>query len=232
MKTIKNITLFLLIGIVSIGCSDEMCEYETISSEPPCEEFCEVLTDFESEQLGPALNWQSTNANNVDYVVFNGSTVLQAFDASGGSAIWNSVDFPTDLLAAGCELQYDVEYSAGSSNSATTDNSIGIYQGSDIVLGSPRAFFVLNTASLVNSGNPPTTITVPLELASGTSFPSNSMGEWVLAGVTGAPTAADITTFNSLMQNATGVGFGLDEGSNPAEQWWWDNFCFKQCCPE
>lgn len=230
MKTINKIAIVMSLAILGVSCSDDECGYESEILEPPCEEFCELLTDFESEEIGPAVNWQSINANNVEIISRNASQVLQAIDASGGSVVYNDIDFPSDFIAAGCELHYDVEYMAGSSNSATSDNSIGIYQGGNLVIGSPRAFFVLNPASLLQSGAAPVTIRVPLELASGRSLPSNSMGEWVLAGATGPPTAADIATFNSLIQNAVGLGFGLDEGSNPSERWYWDNFCFVQCC--
>ncbi len=219
------------LAILGVSCSDDECGYELEMLEPSCEESCELLTDFELDDLGPASNWQSINAINVEIISRNGSQVLQAVDASGSSVVYNNIDFPSDFIAAGCELQYDVEYEAGSSNSATSDNSIGIYQGGNIATGSPRAFFVLNSASLIQSNAAPVTISVPLELASGGSLPSNSMGEWVLGGVTGPPTPADIATFNSLIQNTVGLGFGLDEGSNPSERWYWDNFCFKQCCP-
>lgn len=212
--------LFVLINL--FGCNENSCEYD-------CVESCDLFEDFENDIIGTQGNWIGIATRTVAFVNRGSSKVLYVRDGSGSTIAYNGIDFPTNLNAEGCALRFDVEYAAGSSNSSTTDNGIGIYRGADPLTATSRALFVLNSSNLITSLNPPTTIEVPLELGVGSSLPSNSMGSWVVFPST--TPAADVITFNSLIQNNNGVYFSIDEGSNPSEQWWFDNFCFKQCCP-
>lgn len=221
-KSLKWILTIIILALV-FSCSDEGCEYDE-----SCTESCNLFEDFEDEELGASGNWIGIATGTVQFQTRNGSQVLYVQDGSGGTIVYNGVDFPRDFNAQGCALRLDIEYAAGSSNSTTTDNGIGIYSDTDPLSASFRAFFILNSSNLITSGNPPTTIEVPLELASGTTLPSNSYGTWVITPST--TPAADVANFNALIQNAQGVYFSIDEGGNPAEQWWFDNFCFKQCC--
>ena len=220
-----KLVLLALILSIPLSCSDEGCDYDVI----PCTESCDVFEDFEDKILGTQGNWIGITTNNVEFQTRGGSQVLYVQDGSGGTIAYNGVDFPSDLNAQGCELNLDIEYLSGGSNGNTTDNGIGIYSDTDPLSAAVRAFFVLNASNLIVSGNAPTTIQVPLDLASGVVLPSNSFGTWVISPST--TPAADVASFNTLIQNAQGVYFAIDEGSNPAEQWWFDNFCFKQCCP-
>ncbi|WP_290698574.1 hypothetical protein [Lacinutrix sp.] len=219
-----KLVLITLVLSMSFSCSDEGCDYDD-----PCVESCEIFEDFEDETLGTQGNWIGITTSNVEFQTRNGSQVLFVQDGSGGTIAYNGVDFPRDFNAQGCALRLDIEYLSGSNNGLTTDNGIGVYSDTDPLNAAVRAFFILNASNLITSGNPPTTIEVPLELASGTTLPSNSFGTWVINPST--TPAADVASFNTLIQNAQGVYFAIDEGENPAEQWWFDNFCFKQCCP-
>ena len=227
----KNIIRIGLIITFFYGCngSDE-CGYDVND----CEEFCEVFEDFEDDTVGSTgNNWLGISDNGISIELRNGTNVLQAFDGSGASWAYNTSDYiPNNFIDKGCEFNYDVEYDAVSgSNGATTDNGFTIFTGTSPSSNTSIATFLLNSSSLINSGASPTTITVPLELATGTTLPSNSMGQWILSGASNPTTAVDVANFNALIQNVDGIAFWLDEGMNPSEKWWFDNFCFKQCCP-
>jgi hypothetical protein len=225
MKRFINLkTTCLLLLIVTTACNTEECGY--------CSPSCNLLTDFEDQPIGSAGNWQAEALASVEVQIHSGSKKLRLVDASGASSVFNERDFPTNLINAGCEFSYDVEYDSGStSNLPTASNSLIIYQGAFNSFTS-RAIFVLNSSNLIASLVLPKTIKVPLALASGTSLPSNSYGAWVLAGGSSTPTPADIANFNALIQNIDGISFFIDSGSNPSEIWWYDNFCFTQCCPQ
>lgn len=221
--------LFLSVLVLVVSCSDdEKCAYED-----NCEETCNLFEDFEKSEVGSPGNWLGLALNDLDIISRGGSNVLYADDGSGASWAYNTRDFPENLLEAGCALLYQVEYFAGDNNSVTTDNSLVLFDGSSPATSTNLASFVLNPASLIVSGSAPVTIEVPLELATGSTLPSNAFGSWVINGVsnTTPPTAADVLAFNTLIQNISGVAFFIDEGANPVEEWWFDNFCFKQCCP-
>ena len=223
-KYIKAIALGLTLIIVSCA-ENEKCGYDCIPS-------CNLLTDFENQTIGSAGNWQPIALASVGVQIRSGSKKLRLVDDSGASSAFNERDFPTNLITAGCEFSYDVEYDSGSvANLPTASNSLQIYQGTFSAI-TRRATFVLNSANLIASLVAPKTIKVPLTLASGSSLPSNSFGQWVLAGGSSTPTPADIANFNALIQNINGVYFFVDSGSNPSEIWWYDNFCFTQCCPQ
>lgn len=227
MKKLKTLKILLIFTLI-IGCNkeNEECNYTQ-----PCVPYCDLFEDFESKELGTFGNWQGIAIDDLQFQAFGGSTTLYVEDGSGGSWAYNNIDFPNNLLEQGCALNYDVAYLSGGVNPPTTDNGIVIYKGPTPATYTSLAIFVLNTASVITSGDPLTTIEVPLKLASGTTLPSNSYGEWVLGGVTLPYTAANIATFNTLIQDIDGVAFAIDEGGNPAEKWWFDNFCFQQCCP-
>ena len=224
-----KIFIIAILSVITFGCEDEK---EACAYFKPCEPSCNLFEDFESKELGAFGNWQGIAIDDLQFQTFGGSTTLYVEDGSGGSWAYNNVNFPKNLLEQGCALNYDFAYLSGGANPPTTDNGIVIYKGPTPATNTSLAIFVLNTASVITSGDPLTTIEVPLELATGTMLPSNSYGEWVLGGVTLPYTAADIATFNALIQDIDGVAFAIDEGGNPAEKWWFDNFCFQQCCTE
>lgn len=228
-KYIKNIGLCLL--LLGISCSDDdKCGYNTDDND--CVPGSTLIDDFENYTIGTAGNWQQISLASMQVVTKSGSKKLYFQDASGGSNAFNTIDYPTNLVQAGCEFTYDVEYDAGSSNAPSTTNSLSIYKGNFSTLTfTSRAAFVLKAPNLIVSGAAPKTIVVPLALASGTSLPSNAYGDWVLIGGSSTPTPADIAAFNALIVNIDGISFPIDSGSNPAEQWWYDNFKFTQCCP-
>ncbi|MBL7827670.1 MAG: hypothetical protein JNJ57_13655 [Saprospiraceae bacterium] len=217
-------TILSLILIAMNACNEPVCGYEE-----PCEERCELFEDFETDPVGPTTNWLTTAAN-ASIQVQGGSNTLYLQDLSGGSSAYNTIEFPKNLLEAGCELHYSVQYLAGSSNATSAPNSINIFTGTSLATATTRAYFELNSGSAIVSGATPVTIEVPLELASGGALPSNAFGTWKLIGGSTVPTPADIAAFNTLIQNIDGVGFVVDNGGNPAEEWWYDDFCFWQCC--
>ncbi|MEE9350530.1 MAG: hypothetical protein V3U80_10820 [Flavobacteriaceae bacterium] len=228
LKIVK--TGFFIMILSFTACNESDCKYDT----DDCEEFCEMFEDFEDDTIGTnGNNWLGIDDDGISIVLRNGTNVLEAIDDSGASFVYNVSNYiPENFIDEGCEFRYDVEYDAiSNSNGATTDNSLFIFTGTNPLLYGSGAVFVLNSSSLIVSGAAPTTIRVPLELATGTTLPSNSMGNWVLSGSTGATTAADVASFNTIIQNVNGMAFFLDEGSNPSEEWWYDNFCFWQCCP-
>ena len=225
-KKVFLLTLFLVLGYTSCV-KESKCEYEAVT---PCVEECNMLEDFENMAVGSSGNWESISASTPEVIDDNGNHELTVRDQSGASWLYNATDFPKNLLEQGCKLKYDVIYQAGGSgNSLTTDNSITIFQGTDPANATLIASFVLNSTHLIPANSPFTTIEVPLEQASGTSLPSNAYGEWKMAG--GPPyTSTQINDFNNLIQNISGIGFFLDEGANPSEVWFFDNFCFQNCC--
>jgi len=227
MKTkIFIIGILFIIGYTSCVKESE-CSYEAVQ---PCEEICNMFEDFENMNEGTSGNWESISASTPVVIDDNGNHELTVKDQSGASWLYNVRDFPSNLLEQGCKLKYDVIYQAGGSgNSLTTDNSITIFQGTDPANATSIASFVLNSSHLIAANSPFTTIEVPLEQAVGTSLPSNAYGEWRMSG--GGPyTPAQINEFNNLIQNISGIGFFLDEGANPSEVWFYDNFCFQNCC--
>ena len=223
MKRLINLkTTCLLLLIVTTACNTEECGY--------CSPGCNLLTDFESEIIGSG-NWQPFQST-VNIETYSGSKRLHLVDGFLASSVFNEVDFPLNLLTAGCELSYDVEFYSGSvANLSTSSNSLNIYQGAFNSFTS-RAIFVLNPANEIISLAAPKTIKIPLALATGTSLPSNSFGAWFLAGGSSPSTPADIANFNALIQNIDGISFFIDSGDNISEEWWYDNFCFTQCCPQ
>ena len=221
--------------LLFFSCKKEECVYsEGESISIPCEEICNSIEDFEDDALGTLGNWIGIFIQPSSSIISqNGNSLLYVEDDQGGSWVYDTTDFPANFIDAGCELQYDVQYEAGSSNSATTDNSVSIFQGSSPVNITKRAVFILKSPNLITSGDPVKTIIVPLELAvtTGTTLPSNAYGEWFLTGTTGPPySPTQIADFNSLMQSNNGIGFTIDEGGNPSEKWYFDNFCIKNCC--
>ncbi len=227
MKT-KLILFGFFSFLIYTSCVKESeCAYEAVI---PCEEVCTMFEDFESYREGSSGNWNSIAASVPAVIIDNGNKTLHVKDQSGASWLYNATDFPANLLEQGCKLKYDVIYMAGGQgNSVTTDNSITIFQGSDPANATLIASFTLNSTHLIQANSPFTTIEVPLELGTGTTLPSNAFGEWRMAG--GPPyTASQINDFNNLIQNISGVAFFLDEGANPSEEWFFDNFCFQNCC--
>ncbi len=212
-------------------CGDQECKpcQMTVIIEN-CNEECNMFEDFEP---GPVTNWNMHNAVNL----VTNSGELYVKDGSGGSYIY-SHSFPRNLTEQGCVLKYKVKYKSGdvNNNGYSSNNSLIIYisNGSGLPINtSVRAVFVLNSSSEIPSDGQWHTVEVPLQLASGNSLPSNAYGSWVMSGH--APgdsnyTPSEINSFNNLIQNVEGIAFFLDEGSNPAEEWWYDDFCFKKCC--
>lgn len=218
-------SFFLLISaLILLCCRKEGCEYEN------CVPTCNLLDDFENYQPGSVGNWQKMDNEGIAITPIFGSNMLQLTDDSGASYVYNTVDFPKNLLTGGCALRFDMAYNAGAFNVTNAATTIRIFQGPNPLAATAQAYFVLNPAHEIISGNTPANIEIPLELASGTTLPSNSFGKWVLAGASSPTTATDVANFNALIQNISGVYFGLDNGSNPVEVWYYDNFCFKQCC--
>ncbi len=194
---------------------------------------CVMYEDFQDDRPGSFAGWQVINASNQTVQSQGDNQYITFQDGSGASWAYTS-GFPSNLIAAGCELHYDVWFYANAYNNTVTTNSIHIYQGTSPANSTLRAYFKLNNASAIVSSATPNfqTIVVPLELATlSGGLPSNSYGQWMLVGASSPLTPADIANFNTLIQNISGIAFFLDTGSNPAEIWRFDNFCFvKTCC--
>ena len=226
MKTKDKLIQILMLMILAFGCNEgDDCNYSS-----PCVPGCNTVQDFEQSDG----NWSSINGT--DTVVLDQETnALFAQDLSGASFIYNDDDFPQNLILAGCALVYDVKYSAGQNNQTTASNSLWIYEGLSPASSTVYATFVLNAGNLINTGTSYLTIEVILELATGQYLPANTFGEWRMNNSNGPHSSAVISQFNNLIQGnfsggTGGLAFFLDNGSNPVEQWWYDNFCFKQCC--
>jgi hypothetical protein len=226
MKKIKYFTAIILAVALFSSCKKTSCDYIE------CNATCKNFENFETYAIGTFGNWQQVSLTSMAVVNKGGTKKFYLEDGSGGSNAFNTTDFPKDLTQAGCELSYDVEYLSGANNGSTAANSIGIYQGVFPTLTfTRRALFRLKAPNLILDASPTKTIKVPLALASGTTLPSNAYGDWVLVGGAAVPTAADIANFNALIQNIGGLYIPVDNGANPVEKWWYDNFCFTQCCP-
>ena len=215
----KNIIKsFIAIAIVLLSISScKKCEYNQ------CNDTCNMIETFDGDSIN---NWKGQ----VDFkeIVDSVNNILHVGYGMPGQVIKNSTDFPKDLVSAGCKLKYDVAYKNLMINNGTNPtNGLIIYTGS-FPGPTQSAEFVLNTSSALISGNTLTTIEVPLELATGTSLPSNAFGQWVINGIA-SPTASDISDFNTLIQNIDGIGFNL-YWSDYEEEWFFDNFCISDCC--
>ena len=250
MKNLKTAATILIAAgmILTVSCAKDECAYsEGESISIPCEEICNSIEDFEDDSLGSLGNWIGIATQNSSSIIsLGGSNVLYAGNTfAGGAWIYNQTDYPTDLISAGCEIQYDVRltifaftptnspHKMGASNSAIVASSLTVFQGGPPPTFTKSAVFILTSPHLITSGAAMKTIRVPLELAStsGSTLPSNAYGEWSMTGTTGSSyTLAQITDFNSLMQNNTGIGFLLDYGQNSGNSWFYDNFCIKNCC--
>jgi hypothetical protein len=232
MRNLKTVTTALItLGIISVvSCAKDECAYTPFSE---CvDAICNAIEDFEDDTIGTNLitmaNWAGVSVE-ASIVSQNSSNVLNAFEFASDSWLYNESDFPKNLDSVGCELQYDVQYIPQSS-SATTDLSVTVFQGGPPpAVFSNSANFVLNSASLLTSGGPMTTIIVPLEMASGTTLPSNAFGGWFMTG--GEPySPAQIADFNSLMASNNGIALALYQGPNAGNTWVFDNFCIRNCC--
>lgn len=211
---LRSIAAILMIIIAMASC--KKCDYIE------CNDSCEMIETFNDT----TINWQGQI--HLKEIVDTVNRVLHVGLGLQGEVISNVEDFPKNLEDAGCALRYDVAYiDLFNISSTNPTNGLIIFTGT---LSSPTqsAEFVLNATSSIISGNALTTIEVPLELASGTTLPSNAFGKWVINGIAN-PTASDITDFNTLIQNIDGVGFDLD-WSNGEEEWFFDNFCITNCC--
>ena len=230
MKKIIILTIMSLIGLqISAQVNDNISSSEG----------CNMIENFESTPIGSMGNWQGVWVDNEGITIDGGSNVLRGYDSSGATYLYNTTDFPSNLLEAGCQFKYDVRYKF---HNVTTKNSLWLFNGS-----SPSSSSITFKFELYNgivSGSTYETIIVPLVKATdgtnGTtvSLPANTFGEWqkVANGDehnnVSPINISDINAFNSLIQNTGGIAFLLDEnGPLGYEDWYFDNFCITPCPP-
>jgi hypothetical protein len=239
--TLLTITFSLLLFF---SCKKEECAYsEGDSFSIPCEEVETLIENFDELPLSSMGNWQGINIFNNGV---NSNNEMQTEDGPGGSYIYNTTDFPQDLVGTACELRYEVKYEDIADGNASNVKSIWIFDGSTPYTGSNfAAKFELNVSHQLINGAPFATIIVPLALGttSPLSLPSNSYGEWKIVSPGGSSehgsvplTASLVTQFNNRISGTSGgsgVGFLLDLNGNPNpdERWWFDNFYISTCCP-
>ncbi|MFK7970496.1 MAG: T9SS type A sorting domain-containing protein [Bacteroidia bacterium] len=150
---------------------------------------------------------------------------LRGYDwgcGNAGSWLFNSIDYAGNWLNFGSCYCYDFRIFVNGNTVPAPPTNLYIYFGPDPFSATYRAKFVLNNIVTPDSGW--VTICPPIELAdvSG-NLPSNSYGQWEM--VVGSGAAA----WDSLIQNVTGIGYNLDIGASPTEQYGFDNICFKNC---
>lgn len=214
---LRSIIAVALIIIAMASC--KKCEYTE------CDNSCEMIETFNDS----IINW-GYNAHFIE-IIDSVNRVLHVGYGFAGEGISNTEDFPKNIEGAGCMLRYDVAYKdlVGTASGNPT-NGLIIFTGTFPGSVTQSAEFVLSATAALISGNTLKTISVPLELASGTTLPSNGYGQWVINGIV-SPTASDISDFNTLIQNIDGVGFNI-YSSQDEEEWFFDNFCITNCCTE
>lgn len=199
--------------------------------------------DFDNEATTPVItnhtgslvfnqldNW-STRCSDLQYsnVGSQGGTsdvYLRGLDfgcGNAGSWMFNSIDYAGNWLTFGRCFCYDFRIFNNGNPTPAPPSNLYIYWGTDPFNRTYSARFVLNTAVSVADGW--VTICPPIELADPVTgdLPSNAEGQWVMTMGTGA------AAWDSLIQNVTGVGYNLDIGASPTEQYGFDNICFKNC---
>lgn len=218
MKNIKIVTIIAFIVFAMSNC--KKCEYSS------CGEECVISEDFNDDML----NWTGFNT---EFVKIDTNALTAASLDAEGAFIYDTtaINYPSDLAGAGCEFSYDVSHMVSNGTAPSVNTSLVIFNGS-AVLPTISARFILNsTHTIYANANPAQRINVPLSLGSGTTLPSNSYGTWFING--GAPySASDITDFNNLIQNISGIAFTLDSFGSQSGTWKYDNFCITDCCSD
>ncbi|MEZ4931618.1 MAG: hypothetical protein R2788_05750 [Saprospiraceae bacterium] len=216
MKKLIFIFLIFLIGLSTFGQVN----------------FCYDFNNYSvtSSPTTPLNNWQAENGN-FEYSNLqsqNGSSdlYLRAYDRSGGSWAYNTIDYSGDWSNKrdGQCLCYDFRIFNGAGGSTTAPTSLYIFNGSSPANENSMAVFNLTTAVSIEDGW--VTFCPPLGMADGNgNLPSNSNGQWAM---TGGGTATD---WNNLIQNVSGIALRLDlpGTQSPTEIYGYDNICMKEC---
>ena len=151
---------------------------------------------------------------------------LHAYDrgcSDAGSWIFNSADYSGNWIqfingGANC-FCYDFRVIANNNAATNPPTSLRIFDGTTPFNSTMSATFVLNNAITVADGWQ--TICAPIGLADANGNPpSNAVGTWVVNGA---------TNWDTLIQNVGGIGYYLDIGSSPSEQYGFDNICIGAC---
>jgi len=200
--------------------SNDTCRCE-IAWEVECGD---CIEDFETGSLG---QWQGYNGQ-VSIITdpITGSQVLKGNDGNNASWMYSdasaySGDWTQKFNNCFC---FNIRYDNGDPiNPATGTGAINIYQGPNPPNYTNRATFVTPPI-----GNTWTRVCVPVGLASGTSLPSNSYGMWTNTLPNVPP---NVSAFNSLITNVSGIGVLLDFGGgmSPSEMVFLDSICIEKC---
>lgn len=156
---------------------------------------------------------------------------MYAEDGPGGSLVINPVDFDGNWLTYddSC-FCYDIRvFNDGSTitnfpiyplliiynhpNTNTNMPGIGPLQAARF----ESNFFITENTGWVR-------ICAPIGPCVNGALPSDGNGVWTMTG-----SATSCSDWSSLLQNITHIALKIDYHSNPAEDIYWDNFCFAPC---
>ncbi|HMQ48725.1 MAG TPA: T9SS type A sorting domain-containing protein [Saprospiraceae bacterium] len=193
-------------------------------------EFCYDFNDgIPAGQTTTLDNWigvlGSMQYSNAGSIAGSSDYYLRAYDAAGGSFIYNTLDYQGNWInqenSEDC-FCYDFIMINNGTGLPNTPNTLQIFQGANPTTATLRAVF--QTTIALQQGDPWVRICPPVSLANPDgSLPSNAEGQWVM--VVGTP--AD---WNTLITNVSGVQFGLDiPGGGPTEIYGYDNICLENC---
>ncbi len=210
--------------IATNECGADTCQYilEVICQdcEGPCEDY---------NESGSSANWirYNINGSNVTRTPVNlankgpGDEYLDGQDVSGGTYIYNNVDFSGDYTdLTDCCMCFDYKYIDDASQSTAGRTYMAIYQGPE---DAPTLLATFITNNNVSSNDPWQTFCANFTPCVGGVLPSNADGFWRMSVGSGC---AD---WNALISNVSGIRFPLDLNGNPDEVHGYDNICWKSC---
>ncbi len=215
MKNLIIVSFFLTTGLIGFSQANFCFDFNNYSAT--------------ASPINPLNNWQAINGDfqysNNQSQNGNSDLYLRAYDGSGSSWAYNTVDYAGDWSGTrgGTCLCYDFRVFVGIPGTTSTPSSMYIFNGSSPANANSMAIFSLTTALDIKDGW--LTICPPLQLAdTNGNLPSNSDGQWVM---TAGGTAND---WNNLIQNVSGIALRLDMPNGPpTEIYGYDNICMKDC---
>lgn len=193
--------------------------------------------DFEPGGAAVVANWQQNgNVSKIETASAvirekeDKTHVLSLTDGSGASIAYNSTDFKGNWVQKYLNkclcFDYKIDYNQTIEPSRNYAPKIMIYSGANPSrgeswsVGLTYATFVMNN---INVDNVWKNYCLPIGLANGNTLPSNEYGHWEI----NSPTPGQ--TWNTLIQNVTGIILPTDYNSEPSEVIQFDNFCSTDC---
>lgn len=218
----KNLIYFLSLFFIASCKNSTDCDFVT----EDCGKFIKTV-DFEAATVNTVDSWTGINAHvNIVYYPQSNNKSLQLIDGNGTSSVYKVGVLPSNLLATGCKLYYDVSLNL---QNTSTDIGVIIFDNNIYLNSIYKATFRLNADHLVNGDGLFQTIVAPLELANNGKLPNNEYGQWEISP--SSTPQNDVQNFNHLIQNSSGIAFTTDIPGKSGAVFYIDNIKIKTCCP-